>query len=296
MFKAACLVAAIACVASPAPVRSQEAPGPMRKFAFSYGPGRPRIGVMLDIRPDADRDRIGAGISEVTPEGPADQAGLKAGDIITRFNGVALGGSAAEDEDESGPAHKLIELAGKLEAGDTVAVEYQRGGASHSASLVARDLGRVGMGREFRMELPDMEHWGHEEGMPGMRMFRGDGPGDFEVFLGRSGGLHLADLNPDLGEYFGTKQGVLVLETPSDSGTTLKAGDVILTIDGRAPASEAHARRILRSYDTGETARLEILRKQKKLTVTWKGPAHSGEMHWNNAEPRVRSKVKVERS
>ena len=296
MFRAACAVVAIACFAPSAPVGGQEAPGPMREFTFAYGPGRPRIGVMLEVRPDAERDRIGAWISEVSPDGPAAEAGLKAGDIITRFNGVALGGAASDDDEESGPAHQLIKLARKLDAGDTVAVEYQRDGKARTARLVARELDPMAMGHELHMELPDMPHRRFGEELPRMKMFHGDGPGDFEVFLGGPGGLHLADLNPDLGEYFGAKQGVLVLQTPSDSGANLKAGAVILTIDGRAPTSEAHAHRILRSYDAGETARLEILRKQKKLTVTWKAPAHHGEMHWKTPEPRMRSKVKVERS
>jgi len=69
-------------------------------------------------------------------------------------------------------------------------------------------------------------------------------------------------------------------------------GDVILTIDGRTPTSEAHARRILGSYDGGETAKLDILRKQKKLTVSWKLPEREGK--WKTRERKL--KVKTERS
>jgi S1-C subfamily serine protease len=102
----------------------------------------------------------------------------------------------------------------------------------------------------------------------------------------------LADINPELGEYFGAKEGVLVLSTPRDTTLPLKAGDVIVSIDGRTPTSEAHARRILGSYDGGETAKLEILRRQKKLTVSWKVP----ERDWKWREPRRVEKRKVERS
>jgi S1-C subfamily serine protease len=150
------------------------------------------------------------------------------------------------------------------------------------------------MGHGFRMEMPHVgvPHMELEPGLPRMPM--GEvGPGNFRVFVdGDFGGLNLADLNPELGEYFGAKEGVLVLETPEDSTLPLKAGDVILAIDGRAPASEAHARRILRSYETGETAKIEIFRKQKKLTVSWKVP----ERQWKWKTPGPRSKVKVERS
>jgi S1-C subfamily serine protease len=260
---------------------------------FTFTSGRPRIGVTVDNRADKDRDKIGARLQAVTPDGPAEKAGLQAGDIITRFNGVSLGGVKSDDEDESGPAAKLVELARKLEPGDTVDVEYRRGGDSKKARIVAQDLGALGMGHGFRVEVPRMEmlpRMGPELG--GMPRVEG-GPERFRVFWdGDMGGLALTDLNPELGEYFGAKEGVLVLETPRDSTLPLKAGDVIVSIDGRTPASEAHARRILRSYEPGETAKLEILRKQKKLTVAWKVP----ERDWKWKTPERKSKVKVERS
>lgn len=257
----------------------------------SFSSGRPRIGVTVDSRADKDRDRLGARLQAVTPDGPAAAAGLQAGDIITKFNGVSLGGVKGDDEDESGPAQKLVELAQKLESGDTVDVEYRRGADTKKAKIVARELASMGMGHRFQMEMPRMDFEG-ELPHPRMPMMEG-GPGAFRLFIDDDNrGLNLADLNPELGEYFGAKEGVLVLETPKDSTLPLKAGDVILAIDGRTPTSEAHARRILRSYDAGETAKLEILRKQKKLTVSWKVPER--ESKWRG--PGSREKVKIERS
>ena len=267
------LVAALAAISSilPAGAAAQDdEPGPVRVFAF----GRPRIGVRVGVTADKEKDRIGARIEEVTPGGPADQAGLKDGDIITRFNGVALGGLKSDDEDASGPGQKLIDLARKLESGDTVEVEYRRGSDTRKAKVVAQDLGGMAMNR-WRMRVPDMR---------GMELPRMDlpgmpegGPGEFRFFMDRgAGGLELADLNPDLGEYFGAKEGVLVLRTPADSSIPLKAGDVIQSIDGRTPKSEAQAHRILRSYEAGETAKIEVLRKQKKLTLSWKPNPREG--------------------
>ncbi len=266
--------------------------GDARLFAFSTG--RPRIGVTVDFRADQDRDKLGARISSVTSEGPAAAAGLKAGDIITRFNGVSLGGLTSKDADESGPARKLVELARRLDAGDTVDVEYRRDGESRKAKIVAQDLG-FSMSRDFRWRMPDLPRMGLEDGeFHGAPMMLEGGPDHFRLFAGdRMGGLDLAQLNPELGEYFGAKEGVLVLSTPKDSTLALKGGDVILAIDGRAPTSAAHARRILRSYDGGETAKLDILRKQKKLSVSWKVP----EREWKLKEPKVkREKRKAERS
>ncbi len=275
---------------------------------FSYSSDRPRIGVMLQSRADKETDRLGARIAEVTPDGPADKAGLKAGDIITRFNGVALGGVSGDDEDESGPAAKLVELAQKLDKGDTVDVEYRRGSDTGKLKLVAQELPEKVMRRfSVRPDMPDMPEM---RGMPGLgemrRMpFMGpDGPGmpmnpgemgNVRIFMGHDGGaLNLTDLNPGLGEYFGAKSGVLVLETPKDSTIPLKAGDVIVSIDGRTPTSEAHARRILGSYEAGEVAKVEILRKQKKMTLSWKTPER--ERGWKMQQGPEKVRVKVERS
>jgi hypothetical protein len=280
-------IAALTALLPPGLVAQDDDRPSVRVFTF----GRPRLGVTVGTAADKEKDRIGARIEAVTEDGPADKAGLKEGDIITRFNGVALGGIKADDEDESGPGLELIALARKLDEGDTVDIEYRRGNDSRKAKIVAEDLGMMGMGGRWKMQGPDMR------GMvlPRMefpRMFEG-GPGDFRVFLDRfDGGLELADLNPDLGEYFGAKEGVLVLRTPSDSTIPLKAGDVIQSIDGRSPKSEAQAHRILRSYESGETARIEVLRKQKKLTLNWK--PNQREERWK--APRPRRSPAVERS
>ena len=50
---------------------------------------RPSLGIVVDMRAGAS-DSIGARIESVTPGGPADRAGVRSGDIITRFGGKAL--------------------------------------------------------------------------------------------------------------------------------------------------------------------------------------------------------------
>ena len=255
-------------------------------YRFVVG-GRPRIGVMIDARADSATDKIGAKIREVTPDGPADRAGLKAGDIVTSFNGTALGGAKSDDEDESGPGQKLIDLAQKLDVGDTVTVQYRRGTETRTARIIAEDV-KMSM----RMWMP------HMQDLPRMRMpdFDGD-DGDFRVFINdRFSDLDLVDLNPDLGEYFGSKTGVLVVKASSDSTIPLKAGDVILKIDGREPKSVSQAERILRSYDSGETAKLEVMRKQKRLTVSWAVPERKAkDWDWHGPEGRP-ARVHIERS
>lgn len=274
------VVALAACLLLPAVSLAQDAPrartrtrprvrvegGPFSTYTFNDNRGR--IGVVVDTRADAAGDKVGARIEGVTPGGPAEKAGLKVGDVITRFNGTALGGAKTGDGDEdSGPGMKLIELARQLEPGDTAQVEYRRGNDTRKATIVAEDLGWASYPRT---EMPDMARI--EGMMPKMEM----GPGsEFEFAFGSPwGGIELVKLNPDLGDYFGTREGVLVVSAPEDSTLALKGGDVITAIGGRKPTSPMQAMRILRSYDPGETVTIDVLRKQKRVTVSWKVPAN----------------------
>lgn len=239
--------------------------------------GRPRIGVMVDANAGAANNKLGATVQSVTPDGPAAKAGLKAGDIITKFGGTSLGGEA--------PGAKLVELAMALSPGDTVKVEYRRGTANRSATIVAADLGgstyawKSGPGGDYDVRVaPYMRD--QARAMQGRefafldseRMAEGLNR-QFNIRIsGGAFGLDMAEMNAGLGEYFGTSKGILILENPADSTMPLKAGDVVLAIDGRAPADVGQARRILGSYDSGDVAKFEIMRMKKKTTVSWTVP------------------------
>ncbi|OLC85578.1 MAG: hypothetical protein DMD38_07465 [Gemmatimonadetes bacterium] len=303
------LAALAACLMLPTAATTQETPrrpstrprvrvetreGPFGVYTFNDNRGR--IGVIVDPRSDATRDKVGARIDGITPDGPADKAGLKVGDVITRFNGTDLGGARGGDEENSGPGMKLIELARKLEPGDTAQIEYRRGNDNRKATLVAEDLG--GPGWSGRMEMPDM---GRFE-MPRMEMPEG---GAFGFAFGSPwGGIEMVKLNPDLGDYFGTREGVLVVRAPEDSSLALKGGDVIVSIGSRKPTSPEQAMRILRSYDAGETVTMDVLRKQKHVAVTWKVPEHENRfykmaprMHeepsWFRLAPQLRQELRI---
>jgi len=79
--------------------------------------------------------------------------------------------------------------------------------------------------------------------------------------------LELAPINPDLGRYFGTSEGILVIRAPGDSPLGLQGGDVILAVDGRAPSGPAHLLRILRTYAPSEQIRFDIIRMKKRETI-----------------------------
>ncbi len=276
-------------------VRVETRDGPFGVYTFSDNRGR--IGVIVDPKADAAGDKLGARVEGITPGGPAEKAGLKVGDVITRFNGTALGGAQSEDAENSGPGMKLIELAHAVDPGDTVQVEYRRGTDARKVTIVAEDLG--GSAWTGPMEGPEMGTF--ENMMPKMQM----GPGnDFEFAFGSPwGGIELVELNSDLGEYFGTREGVLVVRAPEDSTLALKGGDVIVSIGGRKPTSPMQAMRIIRSYDPGESVTLDVLRKQRHVNVTWKVPERESRkfrmaprMHeepsWFRVAPKTRWKVR----
>jgi S1-C subfamily serine protease len=240
--------------------------------AYTMMFGRPRIGVT--VATDADADAAGARIESVTPDGPAHKAGLRDGDVITRFGDTSLRGESA--------GRQLVELAQALEPGDTVRVEYRRGNDRRNATIVAQELG----GNYVFRTMPRGQI---EQMMPALEGLR------HLTLLRNAQGLELAELNEGLGQYFGTSKGVLVLKTPADSTLPLRAGDVILSIDGREPQSVSHATRIMSSYAPGESVRFEVMRQKRSSTVTWTVSEREGVSSFNmmHREPMKRPEVRV---
>jgi S1-C subfamily serine protease len=283
MYRHSSFVTAIALAATGLPgstiaqeprVRADDMRGPQRVMQFVMN-RRARLGLTVNLRARST-DSLGAYINSVTPNGPAAKAGLRSGDIITKLDGksVLVGHENEADGDrESLPGLHLIELAAGLPPNDTVSVEFRRGKDLKTVSVVTADEpdilfeGRPG-GRTmaFRYFRPDA---------PG-RMSRSPDDSDFGEQFGMGpflygsplADLELAPLNPDLGQYFGASSGVLVVSAPQSSELGLKGGDVVLAVDGRKPAGPSQLLRILRSYERGESFKIEILRKQKRETVT----------------------------
>jgi S1-C subfamily serine protease len=90
------------------------------------------------------------------------------------------------------------------------------------------------------------------------------------MFGGRAiGGAELNELNPDLGEYFGTETGVLIVRVPNGTPAAragLQAGDVILSINGRDIESMSDLRSAV-GRSSREPIRIEILRKKNRQTI-----------------------------
>lgn len=261
-------------------------------FNYFYGPDqvrvesfqRGRLGILVDLTADPARDSIGAKVAGVTPGGPAERAGVQAGDIVVRLNGHALarlGASGDNDGAVSEPGAQLIKLASRLDPGDTVKLDLRRNGRPVSVTLVAQESGADEIVRRFDFDMP---HGGEPFDL------RVPEPMKFGFSMGPLASMELVNVNPGLAQYFGTSEGLLVVNVGNDSTLGLRDGDVILSIGGREPGSPVHAMRILGTYDPSETVTFEVMRMKHRMTVTGKMPQQRrGAGHWtvtpNSFEP-----------
>jgi C-terminal processing protease CtpA/Prc len=218
--------------------------------------GRAIIGVQLDPALGGP----GARVREVSPGGPAAEAGIRAGDVIVAVNGAEVKGE--------NPARTVMRLMRPVKPDDKVSVRVLRDGAPHEFTVVAR----AGPG----LFLADLPHFEGPELLGGHHDM---------LIRGPVMDMELATLTPQLGRYFGSEKGVLVVRAPSAGALKLEDGDVILAIDGREPASGSHATRILASYQPGEKVRLRIVRLHKTLDLETTLPDRTEHRH---AESRMR--------
>jgi len=82
----------------------------------------------------------------------------------------------------------------------------------------------------------------------------------------RWNGLNLASLDSNLGKYFGTDKGVLVLSAGSQL-PGLQPGDVIRSIDGKPVATPREAMDALRAHQAGDKASLALLRDHRDTSA-----------------------------
>ena len=240
---------------------------------LSLSTNRAQLGVYVQSKADDETDNIGAVLSGVEPGSAADEAGLREGDIVISLDGERLTGRYPDARrDESEPAKKLVDLVGDLDAGDEVTIEYRRGNDTFTTTAT---LERRENDFSFGFANPGSpgafgRAGGQGTSSPRVQV-RTVGPeGDFfTIFRGGVwSDIELVTLNEELGRYFGTDEGLLIIQAPGDEGIDLKAGDVILSIDGREPRTPSRALRILESYEQGETADFTIFRDRNRMTMS----------------------------
>ena len=219
-----------------------------------------------NLRDSYDYDGAGVVVAGVIPDSPADKIGVERGDIITRFNDLAVNN-----------ADQLTDRVRALAPGTLATVSVWRDGKTI-------DLGRVELGsasdrseewspapRAPRPPRPPHAYDAPEapEAPHGYQAT----PRAMAFMMGGRGrlGVETQDLDSDLGEYFSTPdgKGVLVLKVVEDTPAEkagLKAGDVILAVDGDAVSDGNELRGALRQKEAGPVD-LKVRRKGTVRTI-----------------------------
>lgn len=249
----------------------------VQQFEYMTNPDRAVLGVLIsdDVEPREDR---GVRLMAVTPGGGAEKAGLEAGDLLLALDGTSL----ARDAKES-PQQRMRAVMRRLKVGDEVKAEYERDGRRETVAVRTH-----APEPDLALSLPMFEHWvEHEDFVKHMPM-----PGPMYGFRGAAiRGLELAKLDEDLGRYFQTTEGVLVVKAPKSGALALRSGDVIQKIDGKAVYEPVTVLDLLRSRDAAQTVKLEILRQGRKAEIEGKIPVADARDHMRKEERRRQKRV-----
>jgi membrane-associated protease RseP (regulator of RpoE activity) len=207
-------------------------------YGFS---GQKRLGVSAeDFNPEKAKqyaqqsglDRRGVLVESVHRNTAADRAGIKSGDLIVEIDGQ--------------PIESVRALQEKLQQ-----IDYDR----PATITVFRQGAPVQL--SFTLEKSqNSEVWNFEEGA-------GFSRGRLGVFT--------QSLNAQLGEYFGVEngRGVLITSVVENSPAAragLKAGDVIVEVNGVAINREGDVRRELGKIDSGQV-RISVIRNRQRIDL-----------------------------
>jgi serine protease Do len=236
-------------------------------FGLDAFGGIVRLGVAVrDVdQADVTREKLagpaGAVIDNVESDGPAAKAGLRTGDVVVEFDGENVRS-----------ARHLTRLIRESVAGRDVRIAVMRDGRRTELTVTPAE----GVGPDFRFDADRIRD--------SMKELRGNLDRDlrgysFDVerldpawrLTGRGRlGVTVQDMTPQLAEYFGVKDGVLVSSVTADGPAAkggIKAGDIITAINGRAVTRSSDITRELRSVEDGKEASIAITRDRKEMAL-----------------------------
>ena len=198
----------------------------------------------------------GVTILGITPGSGADEAGLAVNDVLIRIDEQPL--TADAEREANG---RLLQFMANVQPGQTVQLSYLRAGEVLETELTVGELdpGLLPPGFPFMRDIERLSRHLERDLIEPLQ-FRWRHHGTFA-------GMELVSISPELGRYFGTDEGLLIIRAPADEKIGLEDGDVIRRIGTRKPSDPGHALRILRSYEPGEELVIEILREQKPRDV-----------------------------
>jgi serine protease Do len=281
------LAGALVLVAVTSPVADVHAQTTTLWRGFDDGRGA-RIGASVTSEDAADSKEAkpGVTIETVDPGGPADKAGIKAGDVVTDFDGERVRS-----------VRQFLRLVQETTIGRSVPVVLSRAGQRVTVNVTPE---RAGFGDDFGFRylatpraLPAVPPTPPSPPSPARapRLVAPAAPLELFGLLGsgRRLGVTIENLDTQLAEYFGVKDGVLVKSVAADSAGAkagLKAGDVITAVNGRKVYDSSDVTRALdRTEDNGDVT-IEITRD--KRTQTLKGKL---EVRDTRARTRIRTVI-----
>jgi len=241
-------------------------------FQFAGAAQTSFIGVNLaDIDNDRARalklrDVHGVEITRVEDNSPAAKAGLKPGDVVLDYNGQRVEGMEQFGRFvRETPAGREVKLLISRD-GNQMAVPVTIGAhAGRNAELYGMQMPPL---KEFQFNMPDIK-------IPEM-------PQVFENMRTPILGVEAESLTPQLAEFFGVKDGVLVRSVIKDSAAEkagIKAGDVITKVEQEPVSTAAELTGALRTARAKTTFPLQIVRDRREMTITVTvDKTHTGEM------------------
>jgi len=183
----------------------------------------------------------GVVVVDVVDDSPADEAGLRRKDIITKFNG---------EGDE------LADYVSDMKVGDKAEIVILRNGREKVLEVEVE-------------QRPQSERPGSRSGsfftIPKI-ITHGN---SFSSYGNGYIGVSIQDLSDQLGKYFGVEagEGILITDVFEDSPAEkagLKAGDVIVSVDDEAVVETDELRDIISEKEEGDTVTIGYLRKGNK--------------------------------
>jgi serine protease Do len=194
------------------------------------------------------KEDYGVEITRVEEGSPAEKAGVKAGDVVLEYNGQRVEGM-----------EQFGRMVRETPAGREAKLTISRDGGTQvlSAMLGSRKV------RTFAGNFPQ----GFE--MPEIRI--PDIPQIFTTLRTARLGIEAESLGPQLADFFGVKEGVLVrsvIENTPAQKAGLKAGDVVTKVDGMAVTSPGELSSAVRTASSKKTYAVEFMRDRKIQAAT----------------------------
>jgi serine protease Do len=231
-----------------------------------FRPGGSSIGASVrDLEEAEVKDGGGVYVASVRPDGPAAKAGLREADIITSFDGEGVRS-----------VRQFSRLVLETPPGRSVRASVLRGGRATEITVTAEARSNADGfidGDRFRSLVDEQRLQERlDQAQERIRRIPFDLNFDFSANAGPGRlrlGVTIEDLTPQLAEYFGTKDGVLVSSVVEDSAAAragLKAGDVIISINGDRVASSRDLMRSLRSGAATEVT-IGFVRDKKETSA-----------------------------